>query len=239
MQLQSNYDQHVELSKKLKMHEDYTNVRAPYKEDFEAIYDKAKDSDVSMSNAKDFLNSLTKDELRTLQNYTRLADEIDVGKLNEEGAYNLLLHHYEKFDFNNDGIVSDGLAQTQTMLPANMPYEDKKVLVETLNDMSDKDRFMGMMLINPPKFRFENGQILPGNNSDKVITYEKIMENVQRIITPPPGAYSSPELKSIFAMFKTSYAENYEKMQEQKAQNSFAKSNELQAVKAKIQSQTA
>lgn len=233
MQLQSNYDQHVALSKELKMNQDFINVREPYKEDFETIYSKAKESNITMSNAKEFLNSLTREELNTLQNYTRLADEINVGKLNDEGAYNLLLHHYEKFDFDNDGVVSDGISKTQTMLPPNMPYEDKKVLVETLNSMDEKDSFMAMMMIHPPKFKFENGEIIP-DNSNEIVTFKTIMENVNRILNPLPGEYSSPELKTLFEAFKERYEENYEAMQKEKGQTAQAKTNELQAMKAKL-----
>ena len=64
---------------------------------------------INTSNAKEYLQSLSKEELSTLQHYTLLVDDIDVDKLNDEGAYNLLLHHYEKFDFNNDGLVSNGI----------------------------------------------------------------------------------------------------------------------------------
>ena len=52
-----------------------------------------------MSNAKDFLSDLSAEELETLQNYAQLADAIEVDKLSDEGAYNLLMHFYEKYDF--------------------------------------------------------------------------------------------------------------------------------------------
>ncbi|RXK02786.1 hypothetical protein [Halarcobacter bivalviorum] len=150
MQLSSSYAKHVEIVKELKMHSDFTNSRAEYKDDFEKIYAEAKDNRVNLSSAKEFLNSLSEEELTTIQHYVGLADPIKTGSLSNEGAYNLLVHHYERFDFDQNGLVDVGLAQTVSMIPVNMPDAEKKALVASLNEMEEGERFKAMFLIGLP-----------------------------------------------------------------------------------------
>lgn len=152
MNIPSNYEQHVNLTKELKMSDSFYEVREPHKEGFEEIYNEAKEKGIDISNAKDFLNSLSEEELSTLQHYTLLVDDINVSQLDDEGAYNLLLHHYEKYDFNNDGLISNGIGKSTSLLPVNMPYDEKEVLVETVNSMDEKERFLTLLMLNPPQF---------------------------------------------------------------------------------------
>ena len=166
-----------------------------YKESFEKIYNEAKEQNVDMSSAKKFLNSLSKEELSSLQNYSLLWDEINISELSEEGAYNLLLHHYEKYDFNNDGVISDGIATTGSLIPVNMPSDEKEVLVETLNEMPSFESFMALSMINAPSVvMYDSGSIgLTQNNTH--MDYQAIKDRVNKILNPKPGEYSSPELK--------------------------------------------
>lgn len=228
------YEKHVELNKQLKMTDDFNEVRAPYKEDFEKIYNKSKEENVNISNAKDFLNSLSKEELVTLQNFTRLADEINVEKLNDEGAYNLLLHHYEKYDFNNDGVISDGIGNRISMLPQNMPNDEKKVLIETLNDMDDKSRFLTLALLNPPKLVLNDDGSYGSIASSEIMTYEKIMERIEQLINPAPPSYSSFEVKDTFSKFKEAFESNFNELKEQKQSYKSSHDNEVYLNKAKI-----
>lgn len=235
MPISSNYESHVLITKELKMHSDFIKVREPFKEDFEKIRQEAKDEKVNISNAKEFLNSLSKEELNTLQNYTGLAEEINIGKLNDEGAYNLLLHHYEKFDFNNDGFISNGISTTQSLIPVNMPESEKKALVKTLNEMDEKDSFLALMLINPPKFKIEiNGEVQTINlmkNND----YKSIMNRVNDIINPQPMAHSSDEIKDVFKIFRELFEKNFEEIKNQNNQVRNEISLDSQIIKAKIQ----
>lgn len=234
MNISGSYESHVAISKELKMNSDFIKVREPYKENFEKIYEEAKDEKVNISNAKEFLNSLSKEELTTLQKYSGLADEIKVGKLNDEGAYNLLLHHYEKYDFDNDGFVSDGVARTTTLIPANMPDSEKKALVKSLNEMDEKDSFMAMMMINiPTSFKLENGEYVPVMNEHQ--NYESIMQRIDRMLNPLPGEYISPELKDTMSIFKEIFEKNYNEIKEQenKTKNEFSSST--QVLRAKLE----
>ena len=122
MQINQAYTEHVNIVKDLKMSDSFYEVREPYKEGFEEIYNKAKDENVSMSNAKEFLSSLSKEELSTLQHFSGLADDIKVEGLSAEGSYNLLLNHYERYDF-------------------------KKALVDSVNEMVMDNTFLGLSMI--------------------------------------------------------------------------------------------
>jgi lysine/ornithine N-monooxygenase len=112
--------------KELKYDKSFYEVRKPYKEAFQKIYEDTKEKGVRISNAKEYLDNLSKEELSTLQNYTRLVHEINVDTLSNEGAYNLLLEHYEKYDFNNDGVVEDGEGKTIPLIPAHFSSTEKK-----------------------------------------------------------------------------------------------------------------
>ena len=234
MNISGSYESHVAISKELKMNSDFVKVREPHKEAFEKIYEEAKDEKVNISNAKQFLNSLSKEELETLQHYSGLADEIKVGKLNDEGAYNLLLHHYEKYDFDNDGFVMDGVARTTTLIPTNMPDTDKKALVKSLNEMDEKDSFMAIMMINlPTSFKLENGEYVPVMNEKQ--DYNSIMERVNRILNPLPGEYSSPQLKDTMSIFKEIFEKNYNELKEEENRTKNEFSSSTQALRAKLE----
>ena len=232
----NGYEEHVNIVKNLKMADSFYEVREPYKEGFEELYNKAKEENVSMSNAKDFLNSLTKDELSTLQHYTMLADNINVDSLDDEGAYNLLLHHYEKYDFNNDGLVSNGISKGMELIPSNMPKEEKEVFVKTLNEMNEKDRFAAMAMITPfTMLKEENGKIIQIAN-DKKFDYDYIMNRLETLINPPPGAYTSEDLKASLSLFKEALEKNYEEMNQKKEQMNANLTNQTNIMKAKINS---
>ena len=234
MNITNNYEQHVDATKKLKMADSFYEVREPYKEGFEEIYTKAKEKNITISNAKDFLNSLTKEELSTLQHYTLLVDDINVNEINDEGAYNLLLHHYEKYDFNNDGIVSNGISQGGSLLPKNMPANEKEALVQTLNEMDEKDRFISLLILNPPKLRLLEDGTIQGTDNNEMMDYEAIMERIHRIQNPLPGEYRSQSLLDSFQKFKELFDKNFEAISEQNAQRNANTNNDSHLTKAKM-----
>jgi hypothetical protein len=168
-----------------------------------------------------------------------LWDKIDISKLDDEGAYNLLLYHYEKFDFNNDGVVSDGVTMTETLLPTNMPSDDKEILVQTLNEMTEFESFMALSMIRMPKVIVvdiaDDGSIKYRSNESIRMTYDVIKDRVDNILNPPPEAYSSPELKDNMRKFLELFEKNYEQNMEQKEQIKHQNRNNTQLVKAKIE----
>lgn len=238
MNIINNYEQHVETTKKLNMSESFYEAREPHKAAFEEIYNQAKEEGVTISNAKDFLNSLSKEELSSLQHYTLLVDNVKVEDLNDEGAYNLLLHHYEKYDFDKDGLISNGIGKSTSLLPVNMPNEEKEVLVQTLNEMDEKERFLTMLMINPPKFQLMTDGTMSASENDKSMNYEAIMKRINRILNPLPGEYRSSSLTDTMSTFKEMFEKNYE---ERLDQNEYAKqqnTNDTQLTKAILVNQT-
>ena len=233
MNISNNYEQHVQSLKKLNMGEDFYAAREPFKEDFEAIYNKAKEENVTINNAKDFLNSLSKEELSTLQHYTLLVDDINVEGLSEEGAYNLLLHHYEKFDFNNDGLIQNGIANNGSLIPVNMPAQEKEALIASLNSMDDKERFMTMAMINPPTFHFEDGEFKTKFN-EEFTNYDTIMQRIDRILNPLPGEKRSQEILNTIESFKDIFQEHYEELNTQEQAYTSNNHTQTMAQKAKL-----
>lgn len=235
MKISNNYEQYVENMQKLNMGEDFNNVREPYKEDFEKIYTEAKSNNVTLSNAKEYLNSLSKEELSTLQNFTRLVEEINVNTLDSEGAYNLLLHHYEKFDFNNDGIVSNGISKGISILPSNMPSTEQEAVISALNMMEDKQRFMTMMMLNPPNLKIsENGTTITLVENQEQMDYKKIMERINRILNPLPGEKRSQVLLDNFTNFKDLFESKYQEIKSQSEQYHLEQQNNSKIFQAKF-----
>lgn len=71
-----------------------------------------------------FLKTLSASELATLQNLHRLADPIQVDRLSQEGALNLLLPPGDaRMDIDGDRLVSVGAARLIVFPPANAPKE--------------------------------------------------------------------------------------------------------------------
>jgi len=237
MQLSPLHEKHIEIVKELKNHSDFTNSRAEYKDDFEKIYSEAKEEKVNLSNAKDFLNSLSEEELSTVQHYVGLADPIKTGGLSNEGAYNLLVHHYERFDFDQNGLTDVGLAQTSSMIPVNMPETEKRALVASLNEMEEGDRFKAMMMISLPDRIVvdidENGVLKPIYD-ETVKDYDALLKMFDRIINPDPMSYTSPELKSVFSEFKDLFKKHYEEQKELENSYQVQTNTSTQAVKAKL-----
>lgn len=208
-----NYTEHVNIVKNLKMEDSFFEVREPYKDEFEIIYNKVSENNIDMSNAKEFLNSLTKEELSTLQNYTRLADEVNIDNLSDEGAYNLLLHHYEKYDFNNDGIREDGIAKTSGMIPQSLGNDEKKALVETFNSMDFKDVMTVSILFIQSPISID-GELQPSNQN---INLEDIRARIIDILNPKNKNNSTQEFKNTINNFSDIFEQNYKNTLEIKA----------------------
>lgn len=238
METSQTYREHIAIAKQYKQHSDAIKVREPYKEDFEKIYEKAAEADVKLSNAKTFLENLSPEERKTLQNYARLVDDISVGSMSDEGAYNLLMHAYEKYDFNDDGIVENGIAKTGSMIPQNMDNDTKQAYVNAMNTLDEKDRFLaGMMLsFDTERIKYDIAKHFQNMSATeraavqeyttfdidqfiletlskpyhpKPTTYESITNRAKTIINPPPQSYSSPELKNAMSKFLEAFQNQY------------------------------
>lgn len=213
MQVTTQYDEHVAIVKELQYDKSFYEVREPFKEEFQKIHNDAKEKRVNISNAKDYLENLTKNELSTLQNYTRLVNEIDIDTLSDEGAYNLLLEHYEKYDFNNDGIVEDGIGKGIPLIPSHFSNTQKKALVDTFNSMESSNMLSMSILLMPP-MKFIDGEIVPDSNS---MNFDDIQKRVESILHPQNKPNSTQEFKDGVKLFFEELMKYYSKVLEEKA----------------------
>jgi hypothetical protein len=79
MQISQNMQSYIQDLKSLSEVSNFKNLNKKDKA-FELIFQKAQDANVDLSNAKEFLSSLSKRELSTLQKNKSLADPINVEK---------------------------------------------------------------------------------------------------------------------------------------------------------------
>ena len=193
--------------------------QAPFARQFEAIYDKAQNANIDLSNAKEFLASLSQSELRTLQKYSGLADAVDVGALSAEGAYNLLMHDNEQFDFNNDGTAEVGAAKRGLAVPINMPQEVKDAYIDAMNSLSGSDRMTAMILT------FDTARLNSVINNTPYnpvkMDYEYLKNQVESRLNPTNGAYTSEEAKASISRFWDAFNASYngDKTQSQSSQS--------------------
>ena len=218
-----DYINHVNIVKDLNL---YTTVREnqkPFEKRFEEVYQKAKDADVKLDTAKDFLNTLSQSEQNALRGFNSLADMFNVDSLSDEGAYNLLVHSYEKYDWNEDGVTATATAKNLMSIPQHMDDSTKKAWVKTLNSMGDDISAIGIVTMSlndeynkrriaehlsqmseserakmQESATFNINQFIEETLSKeyapKVITILDILDKIDNIINPSDGGYSSPEL---------------------------------------------
>ncbi|MFT5661737.1 MAG: hypothetical protein ACI9TV_002384 [Sulfurimonas sp.] len=218
-----DYINHVNIVKDLNL---YTTVREnqkPYEERFEEVYQKAKDADVTLDTAKDFLNTLSKTEQIALKRFNSLADMFNVDSLSNEGAYNLFVHSYEKYDWNEDGVTETATAKNLMNIPQDMDDTTKKAWVKTLNSMGDDISAIGIvtMSLNDEYNKrqiaqhlskmseseiakmqegatFDINQFMQDTLSKEyapeIITILDILDKIDNIINPSNAGYSSPEI---------------------------------------------
>lgn len=175
------------------------DVQAPYAEKFEAIYNEAKEKEVGISDAKEFLESLSSSEMRTLQKYSGLADSINIDAISAEGAYNLLLPDNEQYDFNSDGVAEVGEAKNLLRVPANMPADVRDAYISAMNSMSDKEKLMSSILT------FDKAYLLSKINNEPYtptnMDYEYIKNSVENTLNPKGGGFISAEASAVIQKF--------------------------------------
>ena len=208
MEVSNSYQSYLNSMKNYQVPQGRKDYQAPFADKFEAIYEEAKKEDVGLSNAKDFLQSLSSNELQTLQKYSGLADEINVDTLSAEASYNLLLHDKEQYDFNQDGVAEVGLAKKALPVPTNMPTDVRDAYISAMNSLDDRDKMMVSML------SLDVGRItaLATNEpyAPKETTYNSLKSRVENILNPTPPAYSSDEVKQSFQKFWDAFESNFE-----------------------------
>jgi predicted transcriptional regulator len=199
MQTNSEYQSYLVAMQNYETTQGRKEYQAPFANGFEAIYNKAKEQEIGFSNAKEFLQTLSQSELQTLQKYSGLAESVDVKSLSSEGAYNLLLHDNEQYDFNGDGVAEVGIGKHILPVPTTMPADVRDAYISAMNALSDKEKLMVMSLtFDPARLTSE---INNTSYTPTTIDYNFLKEQVQNRLHPKDGAYTSEEAKLAVAAF--------------------------------------
>nr|MBL0708085.1 hypothetical protein [Sulfurimonas sp.] len=209
METNIEYQSYIADTQNLKPMQGRLNAQVPYADGFETIYENAMSKDMNLDSAKNFIDSLSKSELRTIQNYNGLADAIDKGTLSSEAAYNLLVHDNEQFDFNGDGITKVGAASMVSAVPRTMPSSVRTAYIEALNTLDGKDRLMAMTLT------FDMGRVISEINNTpytpQTIDYAFLSQRVDSMLNPINGAVTSESTMAAINTFWEAFENAYGK----------------------------
>jgi len=207
MQSQTSYESYLDSMKNYQTTQARIEYQKPFAEKFELIYDKAKEEQIGLSDAKSFLETLSPSEVKTLQKYSGLADSINIDSLSAEGAYNLLLHDNEQYDFNNDGVAEVGIGKLRLAVPTNMPADVRDAYISAMNSLSDKEKLMSMTLT------FDSAYLLSKINNEPYtptnMDYSFLKNRVESMLNPTGGAFTSEETKATIQTFWDAFSSAY------------------------------
>ena len=225
METSTAYQSYLNVMQNYQTTQGRKDYQAPFAESFELIYSKAQEEDIKLSNAKNFLESLSQSEIRTLQKYSGLADSINVKSLSAEGAYNLLMHDNEQYDFDGNGTAEVGIGKHILPVPKNMPADVQEAYISAMNSLSDKDKLMAMTLTFDPAHLDSviNNKAYTPTNMD----YNYLKSRVENMLNPQNGGYTSVEAKESITAFWNAFDAAYTG---DKTQSSQSQSEENSAV---------
>lgn len=225
METRGDYKNYLHVMQNYQTTQGRKDYQAPFAESFELIYANAQEEDVKLSNAKNFLESLSQSELRTLQKYSGLAESIDINSISAEGAYNLLMHDNEQYDFDGNGTAEVGIGKHLLAVPKNMPADVQEAYISALNSLGDKDKLMAMTLTFDPAYldSLINNKPYAATNMD----YDYLKSRVENMLNPQNGGYTSLEAKESITAFWSAFDAAYTG---DKAQSSQSQSEENSVV---------
>ena len=113
-----------------------SNIDTSFEEAFDAIYNETEN--LQYGEAKAYLSGLDDSQLEILRRYHTVSDDVDMLAINEEQAYNLLVHRNEQLDLDGDHIVETAKGNLFVTLPQEMPNELKRGIVDTIKQMQDE-----------------------------------------------------------------------------------------------------
>lgn len=98
-------------------------------------YKKAYVENINLKNAKEFINKLNNYESDILQAYSNLKSDITPETLTDEAAYNLIMHSYEQYDFDDDGFKEVGQMIELRDFVQDMNSDTKQAYIQTLQSI--------------------------------------------------------------------------------------------------------
>lgn len=244
MELKADYLSHVNSMRDLYNH-DKKNSKATFVEkEFEKIYKNVYVNNVNLKNAKEFISKLNNYELEVLKQYSHLDDAINPQSLSLEGAYNLLMHDFERYDFNDDGFEEVGHVIGLRDFTQDMDIDTKTAYIETMKQIDSYEErakiFMALgfnqnelnerirqkfdelsdddlnELQNKRGYTYEQfiEDFLDQKVSHKIISSNDIKERIDEIVNS--GNSSLYNDKEYLLAFKEKFNENTLRIQEEK-----------------------
>ncbi len=120
---------------------------ADLKDDYRHILSKAYQQ-AGYKAPLEFLQKLSADELKTVQQVQHLAEPIQITGLSEEAALNLLIPPAAQVDSNADGFTSVGKAQTIRFPDSQTPTKVRQAWEEATASLSEPDRMQYVLQIS-------------------------------------------------------------------------------------------
>jgi hypothetical protein len=118
------------------------------KEDYKRILVQAYQND-AYRNPLDYVKKLSTSDLQAIQQVQSLADPIDISRLSDEGAINLLLPPDAHLDSDKDGLTSVGVADTIRFPDSNTPKNIREAWEVSTASLSSMDRaFLSLQMFS-------------------------------------------------------------------------------------------
>lgn len=153
-------------------------VSAESQATYAAVLNKAYSSG-GIDNARQFLGTLSAQELEAVRQNHCLAAPIDTAALSEEGAENLLLPEGYSVDLNHDGIDEVGAARTAHFPPADAPAEFREAWFQATAGMDEGMMMTYGLIMHDAVYGMQiNGQSQPAPYAaDQIDSYRSIIRD--------------------------------------------------------------
>lgn len=166
--------------------------------DSQAVYAKVLDkayASGAMSNARQFLSSLSAGELEAVRRNHCLAEPIDVAAISEEGARNLLLPEGYCVDLNGDGLDEVGAGLIAHFPPNEAPAAVREAWFQATAAMPDGEAMTyGLMMHDAVYGLHIDGQNTPSPyKADDTDSYRQIVSNFLAALEAQQGMISSEQ----------------------------------------------
>ncbi|WP_079437010.1 hypothetical protein [Zoogloea sp. LCSB751] len=149
----------------------------------------------AMGNARQFLGSLSAEELEAVRRNHCLAEPINVAAISEEGARNLLLPEGFSVDLNGDGFEEVGAALTAHFPPDDAPAAVREAWFQATAAMPDGDAMTYGLMMHDAVY----GLRIDGHNTpspykaDDMDSYRQIVSNFLAALEAQRGFISSEQ----------------------------------------------
>lgn len=215
--LMSEFENYLLVSKRLQQFEDNFKYEMPYHESFENIFKKSLEAKVTQESAKCFLQTLSAEELLTLQSYFGLSDSIELNALSDTEAFYLLHHNNESSQSEENSANGSVHSDHVLIVPKGMTADIRDAYVEAMNTLNNLDRLKIIALTLEPSYH--------GTDSSKsslkqpIIDYAYMQQQIKQRLDPAGDAFTSQSTKKSIQKFKDAFETAFEAKNNKANQN--------------------